>query len=103
MARAFSVPIESERGSASCFDAFSSREPVSTSLGNALLDEARIKEVVDLRNRFDDADLEQQVCGLLVKGLELAHEEFLVRGLVLPAQIFRRVAELFAGLLHIGT
>src|SRR6266436_1432464 len=28
--RAFSVPIESERGSISCFDAFSSREPVST-------------------------------------------------------------------------
>ena len=35
-ARAFSVPIESERGSISCFDAFSSREPVSTSLENAL-------------------------------------------------------------------
>src|SRR5258708_16070185 len=34
--RAFSVPIESERGSTSCFDAFSSREPVSTSLENAL-------------------------------------------------------------------
>src|SRR6266849_2006374 len=35
--RAFSVPIESERGSISCFDAFSSREPVSTSLENALV------------------------------------------------------------------
>src|SRR6266481_3118046 len=34
--RAFSVPMESERGSTSCFDAFSSREPVSTSLENAL-------------------------------------------------------------------
>jgi hypothetical protein len=28
LARAFSVPIESERGSISCFDAFSSPEPV---------------------------------------------------------------------------
>jgi hypothetical protein len=28
--RAFSVPTESERGSIFCFDAFSSREPVST-------------------------------------------------------------------------
>src|SRR5260370_42562972 len=34
--RAFSVPIESERGSISFFDAFSRREPVSTSLENAL-------------------------------------------------------------------
>jgi hypothetical protein len=32
--RAFSVPIKSERGSISFFDAFSSREPVSTSLEN---------------------------------------------------------------------
>src|SRR5260370_23573261 len=30
------VSIESKRGSRSCFDAFSSREPVSTSLENAL-------------------------------------------------------------------
>src|SRR5229473_1830299 len=36
LTRAFSVPIESERGSISCFDAFSLREPVSTSLENAL-------------------------------------------------------------------
>jgi hypothetical protein len=35
--RAFSVPIESERGSTSCFDALSSRQPVSTSLENALV------------------------------------------------------------------
>jgi hypothetical protein len=43
--KAFSVPIESERGSIYCFDAFSSREPVSIpdrvrnglSLENALL------------------------------------------------------------------
>jgi hypothetical protein len=28
--RAFSVPMESERGSRLCFDAFSSREPVPT-------------------------------------------------------------------------
>jgi hypothetical protein len=35
-ARAFSVPIESERGSGFYFDAFSSREPVPTSLENAL-------------------------------------------------------------------
>src|SRR5437660_1135435 len=35
--RAFSVPMESERGSIFCFDAFSSREPVSTSLENALV------------------------------------------------------------------
>jgi hypothetical protein len=33
---AFSVPIESERGSIYCFEVFSSREPVSTSLENAL-------------------------------------------------------------------
>jgi hypothetical protein len=32
-----------------------------------LLDEARVNEVVDLRNRFDDADLEQQVAASLVK------------------------------------
>src|ERR1700755_2204902 len=35
--RAFSVPIEPEWGSSFCFDAFSSREPVSTSLENALI------------------------------------------------------------------
>src|SRR4029079_17075599 len=34
--RAISVPMESERGSRFSFDAFSSREPVSTSLENAL-------------------------------------------------------------------
>src|SRR6266404_5718303 len=39
--RAFSVPIRSERGSFSCFDAFSSREPGSTSLENALADRFR--------------------------------------------------------------
>jgi hypothetical protein len=33
---AFSVPMESERGSSLLFDAFSSREPVPTSLENAL-------------------------------------------------------------------
>jgi hypothetical protein len=36
-ARAVSVPMESERGSGSCFDAFSLREPVSTLLENALV------------------------------------------------------------------
>jgi hypothetical protein len=35
--RAFSVPIESERRLYFLFDTFSSREPVSTSLENALL------------------------------------------------------------------
>jgi NADH:ubiquinone oxidoreductase subunit len=35
--RACSVPIESDGGSSSLFDAFSSREPVSTSLENALV------------------------------------------------------------------
>src|SRR5258705_11500569 len=49
LARAFSVPIESERGSISCFYAFSSRETVSTphqmrgrlSLENALAYDSR--------------------------------------------------------------
>jgi hypothetical protein len=36
-ARAFPVPIESERGSKFYFNAFSSREPASTSLENALV------------------------------------------------------------------
>jgi hypothetical protein len=50
-----------------------------------LFDEARVKEIVDLRRRLDDADLEQQLRGVLVEGEELAREEFLVSGFVLPA------------------
>src|SRR5258705_2525896 len=42
----------------------------------SLLDEVRVKEVVDFRDRFDDADLEQQLCSFLGEGLELAREEF---------------------------
>src|SRR5271154_1806751 len=40
-ARVLSVPIESERGSRFCFVAFSSREPASTSLENALVHATR--------------------------------------------------------------
>ncbi len=50
--RAFSVPIESERGSISCFDAFSSREPVSTSLENALGRRNRHVLFLNTSNRY---------------------------------------------------
>jgi hypothetical protein len=68
-----------------------------------LFDETCVKEIFDLRGRLDDADLEQQIRRFLVEGQEFAREEFLVRGLVLPAQIFCRVAELLAGLFHVGS
>src|SRR6478752_2349636 len=67
-----------------------------------LLDEARVVEIVGLRNLLDDADLEQQGSRFLGEGLPLAGEELLVGGLVLPAQIFGRVAKLLAALLHVG-
>src|SRR5436190_1403057 len=66
------------------------------------LNEARIRKLRQIRDLLDDADLEQEVGRLLRERVELAGEEGLVGGLVLPAQIFRRVAELLARLLHIG-
>jgi hypothetical protein len=51
--RAFSVPMESERGSSLSFDAFSSREPVPTSLENALAGE------IFARDDRDTVEIEQ--------------------------------------------
>jgi hypothetical protein len=48
---------------------------------------------------LDDADLEQEVGRFLREMRVLALEEFLVRGAVLPAQIFLRRLELLAALL----
>ena len=54
-----------------------------------LLDELRIGQRFHVRLLLDDAGLEQQVGRLRREGLELAGEELLVRGLVLPAQELR--------------
>src|SRR5689334_7647925 len=52
------------------------------------LDEARVGERGHVGHRLEDADLEQQVGRLLAELSMLAAEEFLVGGLVLPAQVF---------------
>src|SRR6478672_4667128 len=67
-----------------------------------LLDESRIVECVHVRHRLDAANLQQQVARFLAELLQFAVEEFLVRRLVLPAQVFRRCAELLAALLDVG-
>src|SRR5438477_5602020 len=67
-----------------------------------LLDVARVDGGADVRHGFDDADLYEELTGFLEEGLQLAGEEPLVRGAVLPAQIGGRLAECFAGLLHVG-
>src|SRR5262245_57171010 len=78
----------------------SARDALMTSSG--LLNKSRVGELTQIRNLLDHAGLQQQVGGLLVEGDELAGEERLVGGSVLPAQILRGVAELIARLLHVG-
>src|SRR5687768_9091226 len=79
------------------------RAPRPTGLsGVKLLDVARIDRAVDVGHRLDDADLEQDLAGFLQESLQLAGEEFLVRGLVLPAQVPGRGCELLGALLHVG-
>src|SRR6266404_2287918 len=60
------------------------------SRADASLDVAGIDDRVDVGSRFDDAELEQQIGRLLAELRVLAGEEFLVRRLVLPAQVLRR-------------
>ncbi|WP_156164953.1 hypothetical protein [Bradyrhizobium sp. LTSP885] len=55
MPRAFSVPMESERALDSSFDAFSLREPVSTSLENALAQSNATRTINGTLSRSDDA------------------------------------------------
>src|SRR6266540_6430168 len=68
----------------------------------SLLDEPRVDEPVQVGHLLDDADLEPQRGGFLVELLKLAAEELLVRGAILPAQIFLRRLELLARLLDAG-
>src|SRR3954451_21775422 len=63
-----------------------------------LLDEARVIQILDVRDLLDDADFEQEIGGFLVERLEFGLEELLAGGLGLPAQIFGGVAELLAAL-----
>src|SRR4051812_14557163 len=65
------------------------------------LDELRVNERIEIRHRFDDARLEQNVGCVLAERLDFAGEEFLVRRLVLPAQVGRRLRKLLARLFHI--
>src|SRR5262249_43547511 len=65
-----------------------------------LLDGARVDRGVELDLRLDHAGLKQNVLGLLQERLDLAAEEFLVRRLVLPAQIGLRFLERRRILLH---
>src|SRR3712207_3425744 len=44
--------------------------------GSRLLNEAFVDGAVDIRHLLDDADLEEQLAGLLQEGLQLAREEF---------------------------
>src|SRR5262245_1890628 len=53
----------------------------------ASLHVTRIRELREVGNLLDHADLQQQVGRLLVEGRELAGEERLVGGAVLPAQV----------------
>src|SRR5262245_7417833 len=76
--------------------------PLEADPAAALLHEPRVGELREVRYRLDHADLEQQVGGLLREARVFAGEECLVGGLVLPAQVLRRVAELLAGLAHVG-
>src|SRR5437667_11151147 len=68
----------------------------------ALLDEPRIGQRVEIRHLLDDADFEEQVGGFLAELLQLAGEELLVPGPILPAQVLLRRLELFARLLDVG-
>src|SRR5437764_14537923 len=73
------------------------RSPRATSL-----DEPRIGQRVEIRHLLDDADFEEQVGGFLAELLQLAGEELLVPGPILPAQVLLRRLELFACLLDVG-
>src|SRR5262249_17265802 len=64
---------------------------------------AGIDDAADLGDLVNNADLEQQIGGFLGEGLKLPGEKFLVGGLVLPAQVFCRVAKLLTRLLHVGS
>ncbi|WP_156180234.1 hypothetical protein [Bradyrhizobium sp. LTSPM299] len=55
MPRAFSVPMESQRALDSSFDAFSLREPASTSLENALAQSNATRTINGTLSRSDDA------------------------------------------------
>src|SRR6185369_14218649 len=61
--------------------------------------ELRIGERVQIRRLLQDAGFEENVRRVLVELLKLAGEKLLVGGLVLPAQIRGRLAELLARLL----
>src|SRR6266568_1319585 len=69
--------------------------------GRRSLDEPRVRQRVEIRHLLDDADFEEQVGGLSAELLELAGEELLVRGLILPEEILLRRLELFARLLDV--
>src|SRR4051794_13520711 len=66
-----------------------------------LLYELRVRELGQIRDRLDDADLEQEVGRILAEGRVLAGEEFLVGLPVLPAQVLGRFPELLTRLLHV--
>src|SRR5262245_64336342 len=68
-----------------------------------LVDVAGIDDAGDLRDLLDNPDLQEQIGGFLGEGLKLRGEKFLVGGLVLPAQVFCRVAKLLARLLYVGS
>src|SRR5206468_5840154 len=52
-----------------------------------LLDVARVDGGADVRHGFDDADLDEELPRFLQEGLQLAREELLVRGAILPSKI----------------
>src|SRR2546425_2414963 len=72
---------------------------VSVGPARRSLDEARVDGQGDVRLRLDDAELEEQVGGLLAEGLDLSREELVVGLAVLPAEIRLRLLELLARLL----
>src|SRR5712671_2212745 len=81
------------------------RAPGPTGLSGVnlvLLDVARVDGSFDVRHLLDDADLEQELPCVLQERLQLAGEELLVRGAILPAQVGRRLGERLARLLHVG-
>ena len=55
--------------------------------GVKLFDVTRVDGARDVGHRLDHPDLEQDLAGFLQEPLQLAGEELLVRGLVLPAQV----------------
>src|SRR5882672_4630187 len=75
---------------------------VSVGPAGRSLDEARVDGGGDVRLRLDDAELEEQVHGLLAEGLDLSREELAGRLAGLPAEIRLRLLELLARLLDHG-